>query len=46
MKYNKNADTILFLLKIHSLWVQAVKKRVKNNGFWEYFTATSTESWK
>ena len=49
MKYNKNADTLLLLrvnvkkiLKKH-LWVPVLKK-VKNSGFWEYFTAISTES--
>ena len=55
LKYNKNADTLLFLLlftngqcekilkKIY-WWVQALKKGEKQRGLREYFTAISTES--
>ena len=55
MKYNKNADTLLFLLLFtmgkreknieETLFVSAeAQNRVKNSSFWEYFTAISTES--
>ena len=56
MKYNKNADTLLFLLlfttgqrekilkKHYSICECRRSKKVKNSGFWEYFTTISTES--
>ena len=52
MKYKKIVDTILFLLlittgkreKIMKKHLCRRSKKVENNGFWEYFTAISTES--
>ena len=54
MKYNKNADTLLFLPLFTTgqrenyrkpLFVSAgAQKKVKNSGFWECFTGMSTES--
>ena len=54
MKYNKNADTLLFLLlfatgqrennvkNIICAWRRY--KKVKSNGLWVHFTPISTES--
>ena len=54
MKYNKNADTLLFycyLLRVNVKYIYAYivrecrcSKEVKNSGFWENFTALSTKS--
>ena len=54
MKYNKNADTLLFLLLFTTGQSEKIlkniicecrqSKKVKNSEFWEYFTAISTES--
>ena len=55
MKYNKNADTLLFLLlfstsqskkNIEKTFVNAgtQKRWKKTGGIWEYFTTISTET--
>ena len=55
MKHSKSADTLLFLLLFttdqpernidKTLFVKkGAQKKVKNSGFWEYFTAISTKS--
>ena len=55
MKYNKNADTLLFLLlfTVGQREINIEKniicecwysKKVKNSGLWEYFSPISTES--
>ena len=51
MKHSRNADTLLFLLsftksKREKNIEYRPSKRVRNSGFWEYFTTISTESKK
>ena len=53
MKYNKNADALLLLLffttgqrekNIEKTFLSAGAQKGENSGFWECFTAISTES--
>ena len=51
MKYNKNADTLLFLLLFTTTKREKNivcdcrrSKKVKNKGFWKYFTPISIKS--